>query len=58
MSQNREKRKNYRQRGARPKPRNYLYLLMRIILVILQLLLVAAHSDEHGVYREKAAHVS
>jgi hypothetical protein len=58
MSQNHEKGKNHKQRGSGPNPRKYLYLLMRIILVILQLLVVAAHSDKHGVHDEAAVHAS
>ena len=45
MSQNHKK---VARRGSKPNPRKYLYLLMRIILVILQLLVIAAHSDKHA----------
>lgn len=47
---------NHRQRGSGPNLRKYLYLLMRIILVILQLLVVAAHSDRRGVCEKAIAH--
>jgi len=46
MSQNHKK---IARRGSKPNPRKYRYLLMRIILVILQLLVIAGHSDKHRV---------
>lgn len=58
MSQNRESHKKHWARGTGPNRRKYLFLLMRIVLVILQLLIVAAHRDTLGVHDEAAAHAS
>ena len=48
MKKNCKKPKNLGQRGAQQSLRKCMYVLMRIILVILQLLVVAAHGDKHA----------
>lgn len=54
MSQHRKK---VARRGSTPNPHKFLYLLMRIILVILQLLVIAAHTDKRGVNGEEVVHI-
>jgi len=54
MSHHRTKPKHHTQPGSRPGRRRYLYLVLRIIFVIVQLLVVAAHRDQHGAHDERS----